>query len=98
MVFRTPSSFIPSSICSKNDARAALAVLRGMGVLELFVFPSIEFLALNFFITGLMEGCVEFLATLSAYKGAHPGLKIVGSVGGWNFPSAYFRSKLIGPP
>ena len=38
-----------------------------------------------------------FLATLATYKAANPGLKVLLSVGGWNFPSEYF-SKLAASP
>lgn len=36
----------------------------------------------------------EFIPALVQYKGANPKLKVVLSVGGWNFPSSYF-SKMV---
>lgn len=32
----------------------------------------------------------EYLATMTGWKAEHPDLKIIGSIGGWNFPSSFF--------
>jgi len=34
----------------------------------------------------------QFMQTITAYKSANPGLKVIASIGGWNFPSAYFST------
>jgi hypothetical protein len=33
-----------------------------------------------------------FLATLTGYKSVNPDLKVLISVGGWNFPAGYFSA------
>ena len=38
-----------------------------------------------------------FLATIKSYKAANPGLKVLLSVGGWNFPSEYFSALAASP-
>ena len=35
---------------------------------------------------------VSFLSTINGFKASNPGLKLYLSVGGWNFPSAYFSA------
>jgi len=32
----------------------------------------------------------KFIASVVNMKSANPRLKVVASIGGWNFPSAYF--------
>ena len=38
-----------------------------------------------------------YLATLTGFKAANPALKVLISVGGWNFPSAYFSALAASP-
>lgn len=38
-----------------------------------------------------------FMQTITAYKAQNPSLKVIASIGGWNFPSAFFSRMAASP-